>query len=235
MVEVGTLKDVGGLWACVRERVEVLAGRRGATKVFGASDHGFALAAPLTEAQLRGWEERAGVTLPIEYRSFLTEVGAAGAGPYYGLLGFRVIDGIAHWVGEHWRGQEELNLRTVFPYRDAFQPVLPDSVPELEAGQFDTPAAYTEAERRRAELVQTLTDREETDAHGTIRLAHHGCGYYDLLVVNGPDAGHIWFDGRAADGPIRPQTDDGGRIRFDRWYLTWLVRAEEQCGLHATP
>lgn len=70
MFEVGTLKDVGGLWAGVRERVEVLAGLLGATKVFGASDHGFALAAPLTEEQLYGWEATVGVTLPIPYRSF---------------------------------------------------------------------------------------------------------------------------------------------------------------------
>lgn len=223
------------MWAGVRERVEALADRRGAAEVFGASDHGFALAAPLTEEQLHSWEAQAGVTLPIQYRSFLTEVAAAGAGPYYGLLGFAVTDGIAHWVGDPWLRPERLNLRTVFPHRDAFQPVLPDSVPELEAGQFDTPAAHAEAERRRAELVQTLMKREETDTHGTIPLAHHGCGYYDLLVVNGPDAGHIWFDGRAADGPISPHTDDDGRITFDRWYLTWLADAEEQCAPHTTP
>ena len=92
-----------------------------------------------------------------------------------------------------------------FPHVDEFQPVMWDTVPELE---------------------------DERDTHGTIPLSHQGCGYYDLLVVNGPDAGHIWFDGRAADGPISPQLDDLGRVTFDRWYLTWLARAEELCAQH---
>lgn len=135
-----TPADVGGLWAGVRERVEVLAGRRGATKIFGACDHGFALAAPLTEQQLHDWEARAGVTLPIEYRSFLTEVAAAGAGPYYGLLGFEVTDGIARWVGEHWRGQEELNLRTVFPTGTRSSRSCPTRCPNSRQGS-STPTA----------------------------------------------------------------------------------------------
>jgi len=235
MFEVGTLQVVGGMWAGVRERVEALADQPGAAEMFGASEHGFAVVAPLTEEQLLDWEARAGVTLPIQYRSFLTEVAAAGAGPHYGLLGFGVTDGIAHWVGDRWRGPEELNLRTVFPHRDTFRPVMWDTVPELEEEQFETPAAHAEAERQRAGLVQTLKDREETDTHGTIPLAHQGCGYYDLLVVNGPDVGHIWFDGRAADGPISPYIGNVGRVTFDRWYLNWLARAEELCAPRATP
>jgi hypothetical protein len=223
---------VDGIWAGVRERVEALAGQSGATEVFGASAHGFTLEAPLTQEQLLDWETRVGVTLPVQYRSFLTEVAATGAGPYYGLLGFRVSDGIAHWGGDRWRGPEQLNLRVVFPHLDEFQPVMWDTLPELEEKQFPTPADHAEAVRQRAELVQTLKDREETDTYGTIPVSHQGCGYYDLLVVNGPDAGHIWFDGRAADGPISPHIDDTGRVTFDRWYLTWLAGAEELCGRH---
>jgi hypothetical protein len=109
-----------------------------------------------------------------------------------GLLGFRVIDGIAHWVGDRWRGPAELNLRVAFPHRDPFQPDIWPQLDVLPAPeQFPTPADHAEAVRRRAELVQTLEDREEADTYGTIPLSHQGCGYYDLLVVNGPDAGHV--------------------------------------------
>lgn len=59
--------------------------------------------------------------------------------------------------------------------------------------------------------VEVLDDREETDTYDTIPLSLQGCGYYDLLVVNGQDAGHAWFDGRATDGPIAPHVDDLGR------------------------
>jgi hypothetical protein len=149
------------------------------------------------------------------------------------VVGFRLTDGIAHWVGGRWRGPEQLNPRVVFPHLDEFQPVMWDTLPELEEERFPTPADHADAVRQRAELVQTLKDREETDTYGTIPLSHHGCGYYDLLVVNGPDAGHIWFDGRAADGPISPHIDDSDRVTFDRWYLTWLADAEELCTAHA--
>jgi hypothetical protein len=203
--------------------------------VFGASGHRFTLDAPLTQEQLVDWEIRVGATLPTPYRSFLTEVAAAGAGPHYGLLGFRGIDGIAHWVGDKWRGPEQLNLRVAFPHRHAFQP---DMWPQFDVlpspDQFPTPADHAEAVRRRAELVQALEDRDEADTYGTIPLSHQGCGYYDLLVVNGPDAGRVWFDDRASDGPISPHVDDAGRTTFDRWYLTWLERAEATYARHTT-
>lgn len=146
---------------------------------------------------------------------------AAGAGPHNGLLGFRVIDGIAHWVGDHWRGPDHLNLRVAFSHRDAFQP---DEWPQFDVlpppDQFPTPADHAEAVRRRAELIQALAARDVADTYGTIPLSHGGCGYYDLLVVNGLAAGHVWLDARASDGPISPYVDDNGRVTFDRWYLT---------------
>jgi hypothetical protein len=198
--------------------------------VFGASGHRFTLEAPLTREQLADWETRVGATLPTPYRSFLTEVAAAGAGPHYGLLGFRVVDGIAHWVGDKSRGPGQLDLRVAFPHRGAFQPDLwPDFDALPPADQFPTPTDHAEAVRQRAELVRALEDREEADTYGTIPLAHQGCGYYDLLVVNGPDAGHVWLDDRAADGPLSPHVDDTGHVTFDRWYLNWLGRAETTC------
>ena len=107
-----------------------------------------------------------------------------------------------------------------------------DELPPPE--QFPDPADHAEAVRRSAELVQMLEDRYEADTHGTIPLSHQGCGYYDLLVVNGPDAGHVWADGRVSDGPISPYVDDTGRATFDRWYLRWLEEAEARCARHTT-
>lgn len=223
------------IWTGVRERVEALAGEPGAASVFGATSHGFRLDAPLTPEQLVDWETRVGAPLPAQYRSFLTEVAAAGAGPYYGLLGFRVTEGIAHWVGDRCRGPEQLDLRTAFPHRDEFQPEMwPqfDVLPPPE--RFPTPADHAEAVRRRAELVKALESRDEADTYGTIPLSHQGCGYYDLLVVNGPDAGHVWLDNRASDGPLSPRVEETGRATFAGWYLTWLERAEATCARNTT-
>ncbi len=39
---------------------------------------------------------------------------------------------------------------------------------------------------------------------GSIVLSHQGCGYYDRLVITGPQAGQVWFDGRASDQGLSP-------------------------------
>ncbi|HEY4055529.1 MAG TPA: hypothetical protein VGM39_02935, partial [Kofleriaceae bacterium] len=53
-------------------------------QVFGASDHNYDFAPPLTNAELIALEERTG-ELPADYRAYVTEISAHGAGPYYGL------------------------------------------------------------------------------------------------------------------------------------------------------
>ncbi|MEV5831786.1 hypothetical protein AB0L25_40130 [Spirillospora sp. NPDC052242] len=53
--------------------------------IFGAEDHRFELGPPLPEAAVARFEERHEVALPPEYRLFITELGAEGAGPGYRL------------------------------------------------------------------------------------------------------------------------------------------------------
>jgi Flp pilus assembly protein TadD len=54
-------------------------------QVFGANNHGWTFDAPMTSAELTELEQRVG-PLPDEYRALVLEIGASGAGPYYGLL-----------------------------------------------------------------------------------------------------------------------------------------------------
>lgn len=78
-------------WSGVRERVETLARADKAREVFGAwgkyggTGHHFRLADPLSEAEVLEAEAQWAVSLPVDYRTFLLEVGAGGAGPFYGL------------------------------------------------------------------------------------------------------------------------------------------------------
>jgi hypothetical protein len=73
-----------------REGVEsTLAGLQeddAARRLFGARSHDYRLAPPLGEARVEEIERRAGVILPADYREFVATIGAAGAGPYHGLL-----------------------------------------------------------------------------------------------------------------------------------------------------
>lgn len=226
------LGAVHGICVGVRERVEALAGRPGAAAVFGASGHRFRLDAPLTQAQLVAWETRVGATLPAEYRSFLTQVAASGAGPHYGLLGFRVTDR---------RALGRRHVARAGTAQPAGRVSSPGCVPvgPVAAIRRD-PATRAVRDPGRSRRGRASSGRTDAGAggprrgrHGTIPLSHQGCGYYDLPVVNGPDAGHVWLDDRACDGPISPQVDDTDRITFNRWYLTWLEQAEATGAGHA--
>jgi hypothetical protein len=53
--------------------------------VFGAKAHRYTLAPPLSADELGGLERQLGVDLPDDYGRFVRELGARGAGPYYGL------------------------------------------------------------------------------------------------------------------------------------------------------
>ncbi|UQX05164.1 SMI1/KNR4 family protein [Streptomyces sp. RerS4] len=70
----------------VRARVRALAERDPGGRRFGADTHRYRLAPPLSEAEVRGFEARHGITLPAAYRSFVTEVADGAAGPAHGLL-----------------------------------------------------------------------------------------------------------------------------------------------------
>src|SRR5688572_24267600 len=60
--------------------------RRLSPNTFGAKSHGFVLTAPLEEERVRAFEIDHGVRLPADFRAFITQAGASGAGPFYGLL-----------------------------------------------------------------------------------------------------------------------------------------------------
>src|SRR5215510_742048 len=60
--------------------------------VFGAEAHGFALNTPLAEADVAAIERQHGITLPADYRRFITEVGNGGAGPSYGVFPLGYLD-----------------------------------------------------------------------------------------------------------------------------------------------
>jgi len=60
--------------------------RRSGKTCFGAEAHKFLLAPPTSLAEVTAFERSRKVTLPESYRRFVLEVGASGAGPFYGLM-----------------------------------------------------------------------------------------------------------------------------------------------------
>ncbi|QCX78884.1 SMI1 / KNR4 family protein [Streptomyces sp. YIM 121038] len=211
---------VGGVWAGVRERVLAVREAPHWREVFGADwlgehGHGFRLEPVLSEPEVRAVEHHLGVELPGEYRDFLRQVGAGGAGPDYGLFAQRPPGS----------DDEPDSGACALPFR-------PEGTDELAGHEADQPCAddyadeealsrdYAAWEARYDVLHDSLTD-------GTLHLGHQGCGYYTLLAVTGPERGTLWDDVRAVGEGVQPVTrQDKPRVTFAQWYLSWLEHAE---------
>ncbi len=140
----------------------------GKNEIFGANKHQFILDAPLNEEQVAAWETEAGVRLPCEYRLFLLHVGAAGAGPYYGL------SPLPDWgeMADDAKTKYQRSLRAPCLYAEG----MGEDWLEQAAGP-DWEARWDN---------DTLDPQD-----GTLGLIEQGCGIETVLVLNGPHRGRV--------------------------------------------
>ncbi|WP_394844906.1 SMI1/KNR4 family protein [Pendulispora brunnea] len=148
------------------------------------------------------FESTHGIRLPSDYRSFLSELGNGGAGPYYGVFKLGEMDdhsGFKPWTADGIVG----NLAKSFPYTTSWNL----SAEELER-------------------IQTSEDDEEIlrvywiAIDGAIPICHEGCALRDWLVVSGTEAGRVWHDATADLEGWSPCTfPDGRHMTFADWYL----------------
>lgn len=214
-------------WAGVRERVAALGALPAGSEVFGSHGHHWTLEEPLTEDELTELETQLGVSLPAEYRTFLTQVGAGGAGPAYGLFPVRRVRGRWRWEGD---GADLADLSTLaqpFPEKgpdpellDALTAERPEEEDFDEIEDFDD---AVEAWDERWEAVMFAPARTA----GAIVICHLGCALREWLVISGPHRGTVWSDPRVDDADLEPLLDTEGRpVTFARWYTDWLDKAE---------
>ena len=188
---------------------------------FGAQAHRYQIGPPLSEREVAEVETQYHITLPIEYRQFLTQVGCGGAGPYYGLFPLRKQRGKWSWQGD---GAELLSDPSKpFPHTKAWNlpPSFFDRMPkwDSQSSQRDYDAA---AERWDQLLEQEYWAPSIMD--GALPLCHMGCAYRIWLVVTGPEAGNMWTDDRVDDKGVAPLTHNkAGRVSFGDWYWDWLL------------
>jgi SMI1/KNR4 family protein SUKH-1 len=205
--------------ADILRKLSALRSRASGHAVFGADSHQYQLNAVAPASAIEGFEKKHRARLPDDYRDFLIHCGNGGAGPYYGLFPLGLFDGSGNGL-EPWieGGGFAGVLSRSFPHRAAWN--LPDdrfTMPDDLAGEDAEQAWYEELDKEcwRPELVD-----------GAFPICHQGCAYRNLLVVSGPERGHIWLDGRASDGGIVPVADGGGsRVSFAVWYTSWLDAA----------
>ena len=76
----------------IKEKLKIAKKADKELKVFGASNHKYALKAPIEEKKLAALEKKYGVSLPAHFRAFLLEIADGGGGfdgsapgPFYGI------------------------------------------------------------------------------------------------------------------------------------------------------
>ena len=153
---------------------------------------------PMAEAQVAMLEREYGISLPAEYRAFVTRVSEGGAGPAFGLTPLRSALELEGGGGR---------LALAFPHTEQYDP---ECDPVLDA-------LLDRADR--GEIDQEEADRvwEALDA-GTLALCEEGCGYLHRLVVTGPARGQMWLDACCSTGGYIPL-----RVGFLEWYERWLA------------
>jgi hypothetical protein len=138
------------------------------------------LGAPLSEDEVRRFEQRHGVSLPESFRSFLLQIGNGGAGPpEYGLAA----------LGEpaHDMRAEEARLWSELPHvREPFP--------------FTKPWVWEEGD-----LSEEGTSGQIR--HGCIYVGNDGCGMYWYVIVTGPERGNVWMICGEGMQPTSPKRD----------------------------
>ena len=191
--------------------------------MFASGAHGFALESPLTEDAITAVERAFRIQLPEEYRGFLQQVGAGGAGPAYGIFPLRQVGESWEWAAEQTHRTDPVRLREPFtPYHIDGRLIDPLELRMPYQYDFEYRDDY-ETHYRRWE--ETLWHPDRTA--GSICLCDEGCLRRHWLVVTGEERGMIWRDYRIDCVDLAPLFDaDGNRVTFGRWYLDWLREAE---------
>ncbi|MER6914535.1 SMI1/KNR4 family protein [Streptomyces sp. NPDC000594] len=215
-------------WSGIRERVAELGARESAGKVFGAYGHGWILADPLSADDLADLEAQLGVELPEEYRTFLTRVGAGGAGPAYGLFPVRYAEQRWQWEGDGADMTKTSLLALPFPGspHPAAEAVERLRAERPDEDEYDDEDAFETAYEAWEEQWYDIFLGPARTA-GAIVISHLGCALREWLIVSGPHRGTVWSDPRADDADLEPLLDPEGRpVTFRNWYTRWLEEAE---------
>jgi HEAT repeat protein len=185
----------------IREKLPLAKQKDSKLEVFGAKSHGYELAAPLSEENVRNFEINHHLQLPEDYRAFITGIGHGssrsrygGAGPYYGLYALTDF---------------AMNNTDI----DAIQPcqLRPNLAREAWAKHSEflgqEGLSDNDYERYKYALFQ-----------GLLYIGTQGCSYFTCLVMNGPFKGRVvYIDEELSNPPFFCYEQN-----FLDWYERWL-------------
>ena len=177
----------------IKEKLKIAKKADKKLKIFGASNHKYALKAPIEEKKLAALEKKYGVSLPAHFRAFLLEIADGGGGfdgsapgPFYGI----------------------------YPIKDA----LKFSAPYLANPCLLRPKMSDEQWRAIGGFAyEQECDDEESEEEkilgGVLLIGTQGCSFETAIVIEGEFRGRIvnldWYE-RWLDEVISGELKDGG-------------------------
>jgi hypothetical protein len=183
------------------------------SRVFGADAHGFRLNPRLSEADVVEFERTHHVSLPSDFREFLTEIGNGGAGPFYGI--FPLGKGDDNFSLRVWEEADVGILSEPFPFGEEWNDV--SAMPPHDLVDRDESEYWKQMEAFQTTYWGTAL------VNGAFPICHQGCALRILLVVTGPQAGYLWDDRRSEYAGLKPvRLADGSPATFFGWYDEWL-------------
>lgn len=199
----------------IREALERCRAAKRRPKVFGAEAHRFNLNSVVRKSVVANFESKHGISLPEDYRRFITELGNGGAGPYYGVFKFREMDDCHTY--QRWKENDGFvgTLSKPFPHTKAWNDVPP--FPEEQENE-----SLYDADMDRFYKIYWNPE----NVNGAIPICHQGCAVRNWLIVTGPETGNVWEDLRSHQEGLKPaQLTRKKRVTFLEWYNAWLQQA----------
>ena len=179
-----------------------------------AGAHAFRLKDPLSDPEVAGFEQKHGISLPSDYREFMTRVGNGGAGPFYGIFPLGYMDHNLDLRQWHENDGFVGMLSKPFSFQDEWNDLsgMPKNLPDQNVPAYDKQIEVFEKTYWSSELM-----------HGAIPICHRGCGLRIWLIVSGEQAGKLWEDRRSEYKGLSPvRLTNGSRATFGTWYREWL-------------
>jgi len=176
-------------------------------KIFGSNEpwngHRYQLNPTLSEEGLSNFEAYMKITLPDEYRAYLSTISDGGAGPFYGLYSLNEAIDIFD-LPEDSTQQEYVNCFAKFPITNEEAVLYIKNLFSLNNGR----KIYFDRDDY-PEHVPFLGSYTIDRGRGVMYLSQYGCGGYYVLVVRGDCYGQVWY---RQEGYLAPLCDSNGTI-----------------------
>ncbi|MEO6040013.1 MAG: SMI1/KNR4 family protein, partial [Saprospiraceae bacterium] len=183
----------------------------------------YALHPVMSAAAVLTFEAKLGLRLPEDFRTFITQVGNGGVGPFSGLSD-RSLNTIGWYVKSlmpfQWDDLVQVKKLSLAEFNSEIKSELVSHLRSFER--------YLKSQSRYRELMKSYYDIQLAEdeyiaygpLHGCLPIYHYPGGGMAYLVVAGPELG------RVLRGPGHAGEKGGGRYelkgQFPAFYLEWL-------------